>query len=535
MQPMAISSNHERSPVRSGTPWRPLLIGFFTGCFVALAAAYGSGGTGLGDCAVASGVGAPASPSLVAVVPQQQPFADAVASTGVPSCWTETRGRRAVSERYERLCGFWSEKFAGWGRHFAEHPNRGSLMYMCSHSGSGDKESACHGIGDRFSGIHTTLHYALAYNKSLVIDWHYFNKIFEPSCRYYPPGVTSWGVDAEAELQNKNYEQCEMAPRSQHCERMVDRGSCMTKEGANAIFPHPQRACTTMPVAWMSDKGHPPFTPGFESECTSVLNSLAPADKDSAFASMEGCPLRTLFQPNLSLLHTLVPFRQNNATEMHSLASIEKLFEQFYVITIYVRVHLAERDGHNVKIPEKYEPMKAFECALSLEEDAARRNLTGGRPIKWYFASDSVWLRNRAVEHFSDRVMMADYLPQHVSKVDKDTSHIEALQQAMTEWYLMSLGDDAIINHFSTGHQRTQLWQGKRVSGFAASSWAYSLRSAYVDAGTCQREELEFDGSWSHAFEVDTCPKASMKFCPHASRHQRCVPNSSGVMAIHRA
>ena len=43
----------------------------------------------------------------------------------------------------------------------------------------------------------------------------------------------------------------------------------------------------------------------------------------------------------------------------------------------------------------------------------------------------------------------------------------------------------------SEGGGGEQLWEG-RVSGFASSFWSYSLRSSYIDAGTCAREQLGY-------------------------------------------
>jgi hypothetical protein len=392
---------------------------------------------------------------------------------------------RDLIQRFEQKCsGYWIEELATWSSHTHKHASIGPSVYSCV------DEGLCHGLGDRLSGIQGVLSHALIHDLPLRIHWQGFNRLFE-SCMF--PEI-NWN---------------EEPPPSHGCEldtslcARVETFTCEPFKSKPKTFFNLDRACLPSPTCKILKQQFP-----------STINA----------ANVYGCPLRVLFEPSVNFRTSIrVPFRVGNDVQLRTVGEIEQIMAKYYVIGIHFRLgdnaafknpdsKIIDEDHHQYLVP--------FHCADTIQSYLEHRtpvrntknpveasgNLTrddmlhdeykvGGKPVRWFVASDAENLKELAVKLYQNKLLMVDLAPHHIAfaKPHNGEAKVNILGETFSEWYLLGLSDKLILNRYGVG-----LFQG-RISSFPKTSWVYQLKHEFYDAGKCVEKEFPLDGTWSVA------------------------------------
>jgi hypothetical protein len=156
--------------------------------------------------------------------------------------------------------------------------------------------------------------------------------------------------------------------------------------------------------------------------------------------------------------------------------------------------------------------------------------LVNGKPVRWFFASDTQRMRSMAMRIFGGKLLMVDEAPKHIA-LDNLRRSRSALFTTFAEWYLLGLADKLVMNRYgedgvTEGHtvQKNRLYEG-RLSSFPKMSWAYHLKSLTYDAWTCREVNMPVDGTWKEALvATQDCPVLAQAEARRAQPHLAGLP-----------
>ena len=427
--------------------------------------------------------------------------------------------------RFQQHCGFWTGAVDRWRANLSA--SRGAVRYRCSQE---HNEKYCNGLGDRFGGLQSALLVALASGRRVGLDWPGLDLVFEPSpCLLGSDAGWSW-----AGLPSPAAEDCAVArmrggpvgsKRRHHSTLLTCDFASVSKcyeepaDDQDVVLYNHGRGCTALNTSRHGSWLHPEF----DSLCGTLVAAAPPGSAVAAGyptpMHVFGCPLRLLLSPVPEFLTSRVPWRMSAAggagagavVVERSLAEIEALMADFFVISMHMRVRSAEHGSRNGEIPDELDPMRPFRCALQIEAEMRNLSAAAGRPMKevrWVVASDSEWLKRQAAEKFPSKVMMVDLPPEHIAKEHHADRTHDVLKHTFAEWYLLSKGNEAMFNRLfplGKGVDHAIFPKRGRLSGFSKTLWAYSLRNDFYDPRECVKDHLRFDGTWKQATLGDSC------------------------------
>jgi hypothetical protein len=386
----------------------------------------------------------------------------------------------ALMERFELKCKFWLNTYADWlskadipGKH---HP----VGYECA------DEHLCHGLGDRLAGVQGSFSVALETGRPFRIKWNGMDRLFE-SCVFKGKQAGAWGTET-----------------SKGCS--TGRGSCVAD-----VYEANQCKQTAL-MFDNSDRGCLP------AGTCSIANKAFPDTLTAA--NIYGCGLRALFEPSKSLLEYKVPLRDGaNGVKRVSFADAQAVLSKYYVIGIHFRIGdnaAFFHPGSREVTPDHSVYLTPFQCAMTIQSHLEQRPIqpstrvvngkdmryvkqsldeeftVGGKPVRWFLASDSNSIREMAVQLFGDKLLMIETRPSHLALKQGDRSSI--LADTFAEWFLLGLSDSLVVNRIGGKN----LYRG-RLSSFSKTTWAYQLKNIFYDAGSCRRRQILLDGTWKVA------------------------------------
>ena len=462
------------------------------------------------DSSAAEPVATTAPSRAAAYQPQKRPFDDVPPPPLEQRCPTWSA---AFTNQFRQTCGVWLglvDKYLANRR----WPKAAALGYVCRN------EAACHGLGDRMAGVVSALTASIAARRPFRLRWDGLEKLFG-SCVLQSSAAASRGDWTDMAWRQAK-EPCTF--RGVECSRMM-------AQQCDAAVPialyNTDRACLPPDI------------------CTR-LKGVPALDGQPAVnaANVFGCALRAVLEPSPGFLNFKVAFHQgaDNVSALRSVAEIQAIFAQYYVIAIHFRVgdlaafiNTATRQDPVYLTEKNPDMLIPFRCAQTLQSHAEGRRLSSaeavfvnpargphasesavddqvtvnGKPVRWFVASDSSANRRMAVRVFGARVLMINEAPRHIAMIKDKSNHV--LSTTFAEWYALGLADRIIMNRYGvdgvtegTGGShwaaKDRLWRG-RVSSFPKTAWVYHLKHLIVDAHSCREMDMPIDGTWGRSFD----------------------------------
>jgi hypothetical protein len=387
---------------------------------------------------------------------------------------------KELAQRYQKECAFWAPKFKTWAENL-NPKSRKEVAYYCS------SEYRCHGWGDRVAGMQGAFLKAIEDNQMFRIGHPYLHPLFSPCLFGTDKRQANWA----------NYTQFQLSPSAcveekSHCFSWLDK-KC---EFPQTVFLNSDRICIKREV------------------CDDMLEKYPKVNA----AQTIGCSLRAMFEPSERFMSKLkFPFKmKREEAKLMTLKEIEKVFQDYYVISIQMRLGdgIAFRRGNVAPLSaEDKEYLRPFRCASTVEsflsgasrvaagleeyEPEGKSSFIGsdlkinGKPVAWFLATDTEVYKQLAERLFGkDRLFVFDFKPEHIG-LQRHAGY--DLAKEIAEWYVLGLGQQLVVNKIGGNGD---FYHG-RLSGYAKTAWVYHLKHFVYDAFTCTRYSIPYEGTWS--------------------------------------
>lgn len=207
--------------------------------------------------------------------------------------------------------------------------------------------------------------------------------------------------------------------------------------------------------------------------------------KSFTMVDVVGCGLKALFEPS-ELLYRGIRFRLLdglNPAEALSLDEIERRLDLYHVISIDIRWNMQSFNLSQLG-EQDYFP---FRCAETLESHVLAQNASS-KPIRWFLSTDSLQYGAFVSSLFKNKVIRLDFGAQ----LDEETR----LRYTVAQWYLLGRADDMLANRIPRTNRRFDQSKPKYFSSHSKTARILHLHDNIIDAHTCERKPIRFDGEW---------------------------------------
>ena len=303
------------------------------------------------------------------------------------------------------------------------------LVYYCSRT---ELDTGCFGYGDRVRAVISLFYLAILTDRAFLIHW----KSPKPLESFLTPKDINWTFPIPLlETRNHYWRNTYSADRKKKFDGWLRRNasevkSLVSKENFQVYFDKPVEIVTSNVY----------FAEGAMQKNKYLMQraqdmEISPLLRGSQRNAKIGCAFDVLFSTTPPLQNAL----QNTR---------EKLRENStFVIGIHIRLGDKQFGGRNTRVSESDFP-KYFGCAAKVERKLF--NLDGRKHSRWFLATDSLLVKDYARKHFAEKVIMAEYEPEHLDifTVEKPPSD-EGMMGVLHDHFMLAECDFLVLSHSS--------------------------------------------------------------------------------------
>ena len=388
------------------------------------------------------------------------------AQTTHKSVVNATKGEQQTALRSQKLyispdiCGKeWQSKYQALHQDIiSNRRERKFLVYYCPWTN-------CAGYGDRVRAMVSVFYLAILTDRAFLIDW----KAPKPLERFLMPKNVNWTFPiplletrkhfwkTAGDLMKRNKALDGWLTPQQHLNKNTSTVvSLVIKENFDVFFDKPVEIVTSNVY----------FAEGAMQKNKYLMQraqdmEISPLLPGSQRYAMIGCAFDVLFSKTPRLQNAL----QNNRKKLRENST--------FVIGIHVRLGDKQFGRNETRISE-FDFPKFFWCATEVERKLF--NLHGRKHARWFLATDSLLVKDYARKHFAEKVITAEYKPEHLDIFKKgEKPSDEGMMGVLHDHFMLAECDFLVLSKSS--FSRTAVGVGMHSSKTYTSGEQCSLES----------------------------------------------------------
>ena len=330
------------------------------------------------------------------------------------------------------ICGKeWQSKYQALHQDIINNKREAKfLVYYCSRT---ELDTGCCGYGDRVHTVISLFYLAILTDRAFLIHW----KSPKPLESLLTPKNINWTFPIPLLETRRHFWKNEYhGDRKKKFDGWLRRNasavkSLVSKENFQVYFDKPVEIVTSNVF----------FAEGAMQKNKYLMQraqdmEISPVLPGSQRNAKIGCAFDVLFSPTPPLQNAL----QNTRKKLRENST--------FVIGIHIRLGDKQFGGTNTRVSESDFP-KYFGCATKVERKLF--NLDGRKHARWFLATDSLLVKDYARKHFAEKVITAEYEPEHLDifkNAEKPPSD-DGMMGVLHDHFMLAECDFLVLSHSS--------------------------------------------------------------------------------------